>query len=134
MSVVFSRSFSSDARCVCSLSHLKGPVDLPKATVTKLMRQAATDPLQVTTGANVVMSEAARLFMHLLAFRGEELAKERKRAVVTPEFVLEAVADLEFDWFLPTLRALLEQEQAKKEQKKQEKQKQKEAAAEPPTK
>jgi histone H3/H4 len=103
------------------LSHLRGPVDLARATVSNTMRAAAGDA-PVSRDASVVASECARLFVHYLAARTSEIAKERNKTIVLPQLVMEAVKDLEFEFMLPTLEALIEQDSNKKENKKQEKQ------------
>lgn len=99
---------------------MKGPVDLPRATITKLMKNAAEAPMSVSSGANAVMSEAARVFVHYLSSRADELAKGKRRNIVTPDFVLDAVKDLEFDFMSPTLEALMDHEQRKRDQKNNE--------------
>lgn len=66
------------------------------------------------------MSDAARLFIHYVAARADAFAKERKKNVVHAEHVLDAVRDLEFGFMLPTLQALLAQEQARGNVKREE--------------
>ena len=108
-------------------SYLVGPVDFPKATVTALMKEAAEHETtkQISKGANLVMSDSARMFVHYLTARADEIAKEKKKNIVTAENVLEALEDLEFQFFIPELQDLLKQTRnvsdAKKAEEKQKK-------------
>ncbi len=98
------------------LSQLKGPVDVARGTVLSLMRGACGNSVSVTKDAATVMSECARVFVHFLAARCDETAKERGKNIILPAFVMEAVKDLELDFVLPVLQEMLAIEAEKKVQ------------------
>lgn len=82
------------------------------------MRKETDHP--VARDATLVAMECARLFVHHLADCANEITKQQHKTIVMPQAVLDAVKDLEFDFMLPTLEALLAQDSAKKETKKRE--------------
>jgi hypothetical protein len=120
-------------------SDLRGPVDVARGTILSVMRGALGNAGSITKDASVVMSECARVFVHFLAARSDECAREHGKSIVMPTAVLEATKDLELDFVLPVLEEMLAAEADKKavaakaKEQKKEAGKETAAAAEPPS-
>ena len=108
-------------RARADLSHLSAPADFARATVLAAMRSATNNP--VAKEAAAVMAECARMFVHWLAARSDELAREGRKGKagpVLPESVLGAARDLELDYMIGAMEETLAKELEKKEEKARE--------------
>jgi hypothetical protein len=109
-------------------SHLRGPVDVARGTVLSVMRSALGSGGAVTKDASLVMSECARVFVHFLAARSDECAREHGKTLVMPTAVMEAAKDLELDFVLSVLEEMMAAEADKKAAAAKAKEQKKEAA------
>ncbi|XP_060555696.1 DNA polymerase epsilon subunit 3-like [Ruditapes philippinarum] len=100
-------------------------LNLPNAVITRIIKDAIPDGVNVSKEARLAISKAASVFVLYATSCSNNFALKSKRKTITAKDVLDALEDMEFDQFVDPLKECLEafkkNQQGKKDQKKKEK-------------
>lgn len=100
-------------------------LNLPNAVITRIIKDAIPDGVNVSKEARLAISKAASVFVLYATSCSNNFALKAKRKTITAKDVLDALEDMEFDQFVDPLKQCLEafkkNQQGKKDQKKKEK-------------
>ncbi|XP_053380697.1 DNA polymerase epsilon subunit 3-like [Mercenaria mercenaria] len=100
-------------------------LNLPNAVITRIIKDAIPDGVNVSKEARLAISKAASVFVLYATSCSNNFALKAKRKTITAKDVLDALEDMEFDQFVDPLKECLEafkkNQQGKKDQKKKEK-------------
>jgi len=110
-------------------------LNLPNTVITRIIKEALPDGVNVSKDARIAISKAASVFVLYAASCANNFALQHKRKTISGKDVLDAMEEMEFDKFVDPLKASLEA--YKKEQKTKKEtsaNKKKEAAEQSPSK
>ncbi|KAH3802704.1 DNA polymerase epsilon subunit 3-like [Dreissena polymorpha] len=100
-------------------------LNLPNAVITRIIKDAIPDGVNVSKEARLAISKAASVFVLYATSCSNNFALKSKRKTITAKDVLDALEDMEFDQFVDPLKECLEaykkNQQGKKDQKKKDK-------------
>lgn len=100
-------------------------LNLPTAVITRIIKDAIPDGVNVSKEARLAISKAASVFVLYATSCSNNFALKGKRKTITATDVLSALEDMEFDQFVEPLKECLaayrKGQQGKKDQKKKEK-------------
>eukprot|EP00961_Rhodomonas_salina_P012054 161633-Rhodomonas_salina.2 len=86
-----------------------GDIDrLPMANVSRIVASALPKDASVSKEARVALSACATVFVHYLTELAVQQCDKRKKVTLTPEDILEAVKEAEFDDFDEPLQQALQ--------------------------
>lgn len=120
--------------------------DLPKAVLKRLIKSKlqeydksrggdGTRDFQINKDALLAFGEASKLFIHYLTSMANDVCKDAKRQTVNADDVFKALADMEFEELVPSLKEALEafktETREKNKQKAEASKKRKAEAAQP---
>lgn len=90
-------------------------LNLPNAVITRIIKDALPEGVNVSKDARLAMSKAASVFVLYATSCANNFAMKAKRKTISGPDVIAAMSDMEFDRFTEPLKAVLEA--FKKEQK-----------------
>ncbi|GAB1606476.1 DNA polymerase epsilon subunit 3-like isoform X1 [Argonauta hians] len=94
-------------------------LNLPNAVITRIIKEAIPDGVNVSKEARLAISKAASVFVLYATSCSNNFALRSKRKTITAQDVLSAMQDMEFDQFLDPLKMCLDsfrrEQQGKKE-------------------
>lgn len=97
-------------------------LNLPNAVITRIIKDAIPDGVNVSKEARLAISKAASVFVLYATSCSNNFALKAKRKTIAAKDVLDALEDMEFDQFIDPLKECLEvykkEQQGKKDQKK----------------
>lgn len=100
-------------------------LNLPTAVITRIIKDAIPDGVNVSKEARLAISKAASVFVLYATSCSNNFALKGKRKTISANDVLSALEDMEFDQFVDPLKECLAAykrgQQGKKDQKKKEK-------------
>lgn len=100
-------------------------LNLPNAVITRIIKDAIPDGVNVSKEARLAISKAASVFVLYATSCSNNFALKSKRKTITAKDVLDALEDMEFDQFVEPLKECLDvfkrNQQGKKDQKKKDK-------------
>eukprot|EP00700_Malawimonas_jakobiformis_P002096 EC723228.1.p1 GENE.EC723228.1~~EC723228.1.p1 ORF type:complete len:187 (+),score=41.88 EC723228.1:50-562(+) len=82
--------------------------ELPKAIITRIIRNKLPENVNVAKDAKAAISQAASVFILYATATAHDFAKHNSRTTVTAKDVIDAMKELEFDDFVPQLEEALE--------------------------
>uniref|UniRef100_A0A6V3SUV3 Transcription factor CBF/NF-Y/archaeal histone domain-containing protein n=1 Tax=Lotharella globosa TaxID=91324 RepID=A0A6V3SUV3_9EUKA len=88
---------------------LKENLELPIATVSRIIKNALPNNTQVAKDVKSLFSKAAGIFIIYLSTHANEICQERKKSTISAQDVLAAVKEIEMEDFLPSLEKYLEE-------------------------
>lgn len=103
-------------------------LNLPNAVITRIIKDAIPDGVNVSKEARLAISKAASVFVLYATSCSNNFALKAKRKTITAKDVLDALEDMEFDQFVDPLKECLEAYKKNQQGKKDQKKKEKEAA------
>ncbi|KIW06903.1 uncharacterized protein PV09_02573 [Verruconis gallopava] len=80
---------------------------LPRTMVQRLAKGVLPPNTQIQKDALLAISKSATVFVNYLSSHAQEQAQRMNKKTIQPKDVLDAIADIEFDMFLPRLEAEL---------------------------
>ncbi|KAI4283071.1 MAG: hypothetical protein L6R38_002424 [Xanthoria sp. 2 TBL-2021] len=83
-------------------------LSLPRTMVQRLAKGVLPPNTQIQKDAIVAMSKGATVFINHIADKANELALSTNKKTITPQNVLEALSQCEYEDFLPRVKAELE--------------------------
>lgn len=104
-------------------------LNLPNAVITRIVKEALPDGVNVSKEARVAISKAASVFVLYATSCANNFAMKAKRKTLNGQDVLAAMEDMEFQKFLEPLKESLEifkKEQKEKKEASERKRKTKE--------
>lgn len=110
-------------------------LNLPNAVITRIIKEALPDGVNVSKDARIAISKAASVFVLYATSCANNFALQSKRKTISGKDVLDAMEEMEFEKFVDPLKDSLEA--YKKEQKTRKEtsaNKKKEAAGTSPSK
>jgi len=87
---------------------LKDNLEMPIATVNRIIKNALPTNTQVARDVKSLFSKAAGIFIIYLSTHANEICQERKKSTISAQDVLAAVREIEMEDFLPSLEKYLE--------------------------
>ncbi|XP_052787838.1 DNA polymerase epsilon subunit 3-like [Mya arenaria] len=100
-------------------------LNLPNAVITRIIKDAIPDGVNVSKEARLAISKAASVFVLYATSCSNNFALKAKRKTITAKDVLDALEDMEFDQFVDPLKECLDaykkNQQGKKDQKRKDK-------------
>ncbi|KAK3579929.1 hypothetical protein CHS0354_014040 [Potamilus streckersoni] len=100
-------------------------LNLPTAVITRIIKDAIPDGVNVSKEARLAISKAASVFVLYATSCSNNFAMKGKRKTIAAQDVITAMEDMEFDQFVEPLKNCLEAyrkgQQGKKDQKKKSK-------------
>lgn len=106
-------------------------LNLPTAVITRIIKDAIPDGVNVSKEARLAISKAASVFVLYATSCSNNFALKGKRKTITAPDVLSALEDMEFDQFVDPLKECLAAYKRGLQGKKDLKKKEKEAANQP---
>ena len=88
-------------------SHSAKDLSLPRTMVTRLAKGVLPPNTQIQKDAILAMSKGATVFVNYLSNAANEHTLKDNRRTISPQNVLQALRDLEFEAFLPRVEAEL---------------------------
>lgn len=82
-------------------------LNLPGATVARIIKEALPDQVAVGKDARAALSRAASVFVLFLTSQASQEAQREKRKTLLGQDVIKALEELEFDDFIEPLQAVL---------------------------
>mmetsp|Transcript_7469 Transcript_7469/g.13929 ORF Transcript_7469/g.13929 Transcript_7469/m.13929 type:complete len:174 (-) Transcript_7469:133-654(-) len=95
------------AETTTSEDFLKENLEMPIATVNRIIKNALPNNTQVAKDVKSLFSKAAGIFIIYLSTHANEICQERKKSTITAQHVLAAVREIEMEDFLPSLEKYL---------------------------
>ncbi|XP_037043250.1 DNA polymerase epsilon subunit 3 [Bradysia coprophila] len=83
-------------------------LNLPTAVVTRLIKDALPDGIIIAKEARIAISKAASVFIIYLSSAAINEAKKLKHKTMTPQNILDALEEIEFESFIEPLKECLE--------------------------
>lgn len=83
-------------------------LNLPTAVVTRLMKDALPDGINIGKEARIAISKAASVFIIYLSSAAINEAKKLKHKTMTPQNIFDALEEIEFESFIEPLKESLE--------------------------
>uniref|UniRef100_A0A7S0DPR1 Transcription factor CBF/NF-Y/archaeal histone domain-containing protein n=1 Tax=Amorphochlora amoebiformis TaxID=1561963 RepID=A0A7S0DPR1_9EUKA len=87
---------------------LKEHLEMPLATITKIIKNALPSNTQVAKDVKGLFSKAAGIFILYLSTHANEICQKRQKNTISAQDVLAAVKEIEMEDFLPSLEKYLE--------------------------
>ncbi|KAL1524835.1 hypothetical protein AB1Y20_019715 [Prymnesium parvum] len=78
---------------------------LPSAVITRIVKSKLPEGVMIGKDTKAAFGKACSIFILYLSTIANDLAKEAKRTTVTAQDVINALKELEFDEFVPTIEA-----------------------------
>lgn len=103
-------------------------LNLPNAIVTRLIKEALPENINVSKDARLAISKAASVFVIYLSSAGATEAKKQKHKMISPTNIISALEEIEFESFVEPVKEALEAFQKKTKDKKQQAAERKKAA------
>ncbi|KAK9792025.1 hypothetical protein WJX73_003722 [Symbiochloris irregularis] len=75
-------------------------VALPKATITKMVKEALPDDLRAAADTSDLISRCCSEFVQLVSSEAAELSTEEKKSTIGPEHIVRALERLGFDDYM----------------------------------
>ncbi|CAE1268851.1 POLE3 [Acanthosepion pharaonis] len=105
-------------------------LNLPNAVITRIIKEAIPDGVNVSKEARLAISKAASVFVLYATSCSNNFALRSKRKTINAQDVLSAMQDMEFDQFLDPLKFCLESFRREQQGKKEASEKRKKAKEE----
>mmetsp|Transcript_34401 Transcript_34401/g.83230 ORF Transcript_34401/g.83230 Transcript_34401/m.83230 type:complete len:129 (-) Transcript_34401:342-728(-) len=86
---------------------LKENLEMPIATVNRIIKNALPNNTQVAKDVKSLFSKAAGIFIIYLSTHANEICQDRSKSTISANDVLAAVREVEMDDFLPSLEKYL---------------------------
>lgn len=83
-------------------------LNLPTAAVTRLIKDALPDGINVAKEARIAISKAASVFIIYLSSAAINEAKKLNHRTMTPQNIFDALEEIEFESFIEPLKESLE--------------------------
>lgn len=83
-------------------------LNLPTAVVTRLIKDALPDGINIAKEARIAISKAASVFIIYLSSAAINEAKKLKHRTMTPQNIFDALEEIEFESFIEPLKDSLE--------------------------
>lgn len=83
-------------------------LNLPTAVVTRLIKDALPDGINIAKEARIAISKAASVFIIYLSTAAVNEAKKSKHKTMSPQNIFDALDEIEFESFIEPLKASLE--------------------------
>jgi len=80
---------------------------LPSAAVMRIIKSKLPDHVHIGKDTKAAFGKACSIFILYITTIANDLAKESKRTTVTAQDVINALKELEFDEFVPSIEACL---------------------------
>lgn len=97
-------------------------LNLPTAVVTRLIKDALPDGINIAKEARIAISKAASVFIIYLSSAAINEAKKLNHKTMTPQNIFDALEEIEFESFIEPLKELLEVHRKNVKDKKSSKQ------------
>ncbi|ORX59022.1 histone-fold-containing protein [Hesseltinella vesiculosa] len=95
--------------------------ELPKANVTRILKQALPTGTALQRNAKLAVSKSGTVFINYISALANDVAKNQNHKTITSNDVLKAVELAELDAILPALKDRLKDYQQSMQEKKQRK-------------
>uniref|UniRef100_A0A336N2B3 DNA polymerase epsilon subunit 3 n=2 Tax=Culicoides sonorensis TaxID=179676 RepID=A0A336N2B3_CULSO len=96
-------------------------LNLPNAVVTRLMKEALPDGINISKEARSALTRAASVYILYLTTAASTSAKEKKVKTLMANHVFEALEEIEFENFIDPLKAYLENYRSSQKEKRESK-------------
>lgn len=83
-------------------------LNLPTAVVTRLIKDALPDGINIAKEARIAISKAASVFIIYLSSAAINEAKKSNHKTMTPQNIFDALEEIEFESFIEPLKVSLE--------------------------
>lgn len=83
-------------------------LNLPTAVVTRLIKDALPDGINIGKEARIAISKAASVFIIYLSTAAVNEAKKSKHKTMSPQNIFDALEEIEFESFIEPLKSSLE--------------------------
>lgn len=83
-------------------------LNLPTAVVTRLIKDALPEGINIGKEARIAISKAASVFIIYLSSAAINEAKKLKHKTMTPQNIFDALEEIEFESFIEPLKESLE--------------------------
>ncbi len=83
-------------------------LNLPTAVVTRLIKDALPEGINIAKEARIAISKAASVFIIYLSSAAINEAKKVKHKTMTPQNIFDALEEIEFESFIGPLKESLE--------------------------
>jgi len=83
-------------------------LNLPTTVVTRLIKDALPDGINIAKEARIAISKAASVFIIYLSSSAITEAKKSKLRTITPQNIFDALDEIEFESFIEPLKESLE--------------------------
>lgn len=105
-------------------------LNLPNSVVTRIIKEALPDGVNVSKDARLAISKAASVFVLYATSCANTFAVQHKRKTISANDVLDAVKEMEFDTFLEPLKTSLVAYKKEQQEKKEASERRKKAREE----
>lgn len=85
-------------------------LNLPNASVTKIIKEAIPDSVNIGKEARTALARAAAVFVLYVSSHASQEAQKTNRKTMVAQDVLDALSNLEFDEFIEPLKENLKGE------------------------
>ncbi|KAF8322276.1 histone-fold-containing protein [Clavulina sp. PMI_390] len=82
---------------------------LPRATVTKLINDVLPQDMTCSRETRDLIIECCIEFIHLVSSQANEICDKESRKTISPEHIMTALEQLEFEHFLPEIKEVFEE-------------------------
>lgn len=82
-------------------------LNLPTAVVTRLIKDALPDGINIAKEARIAISKAASVFIIYLSSAAINEAKKLKHKTMTPQNIFDALEEIEFENFIEPLKGTI---------------------------
>eukprot|EP01089_Gocevia_fonbrunei_P022786 TRINITY_DN9346_c0_g1_i1.p1 TRINITY_DN9346_c0_g1~~TRINITY_DN9346_c0_g1_i1.p1 ORF type:complete len:150 (+),score=29.18 TRINITY_DN9346_c0_g1_i1:111-560(+) len=93
-------------------------VSLPKATVSKLIKDILPDGVKCSTDTRDLILECCVEFIHLLSTEANELCSKEKKTTIGPQHILKALESLGFESYVNDVNKVYEEVESMEKPKK----------------
>ena len=93
-------------------------LNLPNAVVTRIIKDAIPDGVNISKEARLAISKAASVFVLYATSCANNLALKGKRKTISATDVISSMEDMEFDQFIEPLQQVLEEYRKEQKSKK----------------
>lgn len=100
------------------MAHRLEDISLPKAVITRIMKEALPDGVTIGKDARTGVTRAATIFILYLSSSANTIARKTNRKTINGTDVIQAMVDIEFDQFVDPLQESLENFKRTQKEKK----------------